>query len=42
MDVVSVFCRQIPLFPATFAEKVVYSPLYIFGTYVKHKVGIAM
>jgi hypothetical protein len=38
MDLVSVSCRQ-PLFPATFVEETVFSPSYIFGTFVKNKVG---
>jgi hypothetical protein len=41
MDLVSVFCRQITTFPATFVEEAVYSPLYVFGAFVKNKVGIA-
>jgi hypothetical protein len=32
---VSVFCRQIPLFSATFVEEAVFSPSYIFGTFVE-------
>jgi hypothetical protein len=31
-----------PLFPATFVEEAVYSPSYVFGAFVKNKVGIAM
>jgi hypothetical protein len=30
-----------PVFPATFAEEAVFSPLYVFGTFVKTQVGIA-
>jgi hypothetical protein len=41
MDLVSVFCRK-ALFPATFIEKAVFSPSYIFGDFVKNKVGIAV
>jgi hypothetical protein len=36
------FCRQITTFPATFVEEAVFSPQYIFGAFVKNKVGIAM
>jgi hypothetical protein len=42
MNVVSVFCRQITTFAATFIEEAVYSPLYVFGAFVKNKVGIAV
>jgi hypothetical protein len=42
MDLVSVFCRQIILFPATFVEEVVFSSSYVFGTFVKNKVVIAV
>jgi hypothetical protein len=31
-----------PLFPATFAEAAVFSPSYVFGNFVKNKVGVAM
>jgi hypothetical protein len=41
MDLVSVFCRQI-LFPATFVEEAVFSPLYVFGTFVKKKMGVVV
>jgi hypothetical protein len=41
MDLVSVFCRQITTFPATFVEEAVFSPSYAFGTFVKNMVGIA-
>jgi hypothetical protein len=40
MDLVPVFCRQIPLFPATFVVEAVFSPSHNFGTFVKNKVGI--
>jgi hypothetical protein len=36
MDLVSVFYRQITTFPATFVEEVVFSPLYVFGAFVKN------
>jgi hypothetical protein len=42
MDLVSVFCRHITLFPATFDAKAVFSPLNVFGTFVKSKVAIAV
>jgi hypothetical protein len=42
MYLVSVFCRQIPLFLAKFVEEAVYSPSYVFGALVKNKVGIAV
>jgi hypothetical protein len=35
MDLVSVFCRQIPSFPAKFVEETVSSPWYVFGNFVK-------
>jgi hypothetical protein len=31
-----------PLFPVTFVEEAVFSPWYVFGTFVKNKVGIAV
>jgi hypothetical protein len=37
MDLASVSCRLITLFPATFVEEAVFSPSYIFGTFVKKK-----
>jgi hypothetical protein len=42
MDIVSVFCRQIAIFPASFVEEAVFSPSYVFGVFVKNKVGIAV
>jgi hypothetical protein len=42
MDLVSVFGREITIFPVTFVEEAVFSLLYIFGTFVKNKVGIAV
>jgi hypothetical protein len=42
MNLVSVFCRQITTFPNNFVEEAVFSPLYIFGTFVKNKVSIAV
>jgi hypothetical protein len=35
MNLLSVFCRQIITFPATFVEEGVLSPLYVFGAFVK-------
>jgi hypothetical protein len=35
-DLVSVFCRQIPVFPETFVEEAVISPWYVFGIFVKN------
>jgi hypothetical protein len=29
-------------FPATFVEKAVFSPLYVFGAFVKNQVGAAV
>jgi hypothetical protein len=29
-------------FPATFVEEAVFSPLYVFGDFVKNKLGIAV
>jgi hypothetical protein len=37
MGLVSVFCS----FLARFVEETVFSPLYVFGTFVKNQVGIA-
>jgi hypothetical protein len=31
-----------PLFPATFVEEAVFPPSFIFSTFVKNKVGIAV
>jgi hypothetical protein len=31
-----------PLFPAAFEEEAVFSPLYVFGAFVKNKVGITV
>jgi hypothetical protein len=42
MDLVSVFCRWVTTFPATFLEEAVLSPSYIFGAFVKNKVGWAV
>jgi hypothetical protein len=42
LDLVSVFCRLIPLFPATFVEKAVFSPLCVFGIFVKNNEGVAV
>jgi hypothetical protein len=42
MDLVSVFCRQITTFLATFIEQAVYFPSDAFGAFVKDKVGIAV
>jgi hypothetical protein len=40
MDLVSVFCRQITTFPSNIFEEAVFSLSYVFGTFVKNKVGI--
>jgi hypothetical protein len=40
-DLLKIFCRQ-PLFPATFVEEAVYSLSYVFGTFIKNEVNIAM
>jgi hypothetical protein len=42
MDLVSVFCMQIPFFPATFVKEAVFSPSYVFGAFVKNQEGIAV
>jgi hypothetical protein len=42
MDLVLVFCRQITIFPVTIVEEAVFSPLYVFGAFVKNKVGITV
>jgi hypothetical protein len=36
------FFRWITTFLAIFVEEAVFSPLYIFGTFVKNKVGIVV
>jgi hypothetical protein len=36
MDLVSVFCRQITVFPATSVEEAIFYPSYVFGTFVKN------
>jgi hypothetical protein len=36
MDPVSVFCSRYPVFPATFVEEAVFSPLYVFDNFVKN------
>jgi hypothetical protein len=33
---------QISSFPRNFVEEAIYSPLYVFGAFVKNKVGIAV
>jgi hypothetical protein len=35
MDLVSVFCRQIATFLATFIDEAAFSPLYVFGNFVE-------
>jgi hypothetical protein len=42
MYLVSDFYRQIATFPATFVEEAAFSPSYVFGTFVKNKVGIVV
>jgi hypothetical protein len=42
MDLVSVFAGREPFFPVTFVEEAIFSPLYVFGAFVKNKVGIAV
>jgi hypothetical protein len=39
MDLVLVSACRYPVFPATFVEEVVFSPLYVFGTFDKNQVG---
>jgi hypothetical protein len=41
MDLISVFACRYPVFLITFVEKVVFSPSYVFGAFVKNQVGIA-
>jgi hypothetical protein len=31
-----------PIFPGIFVEEAVFSPLYVFGTFVKDQVGVAI
>jgi hypothetical protein len=42
MDLVSVFCRQITTFQATFVEEAVFSQEMFLATLSKNKVGIAV
>jgi hypothetical protein len=35
MDLVSVSAGRYPVFPGTFVENAVFSPSYVFGTFVK-------
>jgi hypothetical protein len=37
-----IICRQLDTFPAPFVEETVFSPSYVFGAFVKNKVGIAV
>jgi hypothetical protein len=39
MNLVSVSYRWVTTFPATFVEEVVFSPSFIFGTFIKNEVG---
>jgi hypothetical protein len=40
MDLISLFAGRYPIFTATFVEGVVFSPSYVYGDFVKNKVGI--
>jgi hypothetical protein len=42
VGVVSVFCRQITTFPSNICWRGYLSPSYVFCTFVKNKVGIAV
>jgi hypothetical protein len=42
MDLDSFSAGRKPLFPATFVDEAVFSLLYVFGAFVKNKVGIAV
>jgi hypothetical protein len=42
MDQVSVSACREPLFLAIFVEKAVFPPSYVFGAFVKNKVGVAV
>jgi hypothetical protein len=42
MDLVLVSCRRITTFPIAFVEEAVFSPSYIFGPFVKNKVGMVV
>jgi hypothetical protein len=42
MDTVSVFCIQISNFPSNIFEEAVFSPSYVFGTFIKNQVGIVV
>jgi hypothetical protein len=43
VDLVSVFCRWLTTFPSNIrVEEAVFSPSYIFGTFVKNEVDIAV
>jgi hypothetical protein len=41
-DPISVSCSGYPVFLAPFVEKAVFSPTYIFGTFVKNQMAIAV
>jgi hypothetical protein len=41
MDLVSVFCRWIFIFPTASVEEAVFTPSYTLGSFVKNQVGVA-
>jgi hypothetical protein len=41
-DIVSGFACRYPVFPATFVEVADFSPLYVFGAFVKNWMGIVV
>jgi hypothetical protein len=42
MDQFQFSSSRYSVFPATFVEEAVFSPLYVFGAFVKNKVGVAV
>jgi hypothetical protein len=42
MNLVLVFCIQVSSVPSNIAEEAIISPLYVFGTFVKNQVSVAV
>jgi hypothetical protein len=42
VDLVSVFFREITTFLSNIVEEAVFCPWYLFGNFVKNKVGVAV
>jgi hypothetical protein len=41
MDLVLVFCKEIPIFLSNISEETVFSPSYVLGAFVKNHVDVA-